>query len=263
MKAVWLNFVLFGAMLLMAALVMKVCGSYPSVDGKAPTLLQLVEEGLHLAHVDAFLPNGSGVALAILMFLIPVLTVFILGEGTLRAASVYLQRHYRHEEWGPMVAKTFSKHTVICGVGELGKAILRQLVSAQPEAQVVLVDSRPTALAELTEIGPNICLVQKEMQMLNALEAANCRRARLIIMASGNDAYNLEAGFKASDMNPEAEIWIRLYCNGLSNLMDRATNPNIHFFSPYESAAQSFVHSLTQTAALPNQRREDQGLGGT
>ena len=228
----------------MAALVMKVCRSFPSKDYSP---LELVEEALHLAHVDAFLPDGHGVALAVLMFLLPVLTVLILGEGTLRAASVYLQRHNRHEEWGPMVAKTFSNHTVICGMGELGKAILRQLVSAQPDAQVVLVDSRPAALAELTGIGPNVCLVQKEMQMQHALEAANCRRARLIIMASGNDAYNLEAGFKASEMNPKAEIWIRLYCNGLSNLMDRATNPNVRFFSPYEAAALSLVASLSKS----------------
>ena len=142
-------------MLVVAALVLRACGTYPN----NPSLLQLIEEGLHLAHVDALMQDGSGTALAILMFLLPVLTVLILGEGTLRVAAVYLQRHYRHEEWGPMVAKTFSNHTVICGVGELGKAILRQLLSAQPDAQVVPVDSRPSVLAELSQIGPNVCLV--------------------------------------------------------------------------------------------------------
>lgn len=231
----------------MAALVLKISESYPN----DPTLLQLVEEGLHLAHVDAFLPDGHGAALAVLMFLLPLMTVLILGEGALRVASVYLQRHYRHEEWGPMVAQTFSNHTVICGAGELGRAILRQLLSAQPDAQVVLVDSRPAALAELNQIGPNVCVVQEEMAMQLALEAANCGRARLIIMASGNDAANLEAGFKASEMNPKADIRVRLYRIGLSNLMDRATNPNVHFFSPYEAAAQSLVSSLAESDGKP------------
>jgi hypothetical protein len=44
--------------------------------------------------------------------------------------------------------------------------------------------------------------------------------------------FNLEAGFKALELNPEAQIWIRLYRSCLASVMDLRTKPNAHFFMP-------------------------------
>jgi hypothetical protein len=226
---------------------MRVCGCYPEAS-----FLDLVVDSFHMAHLERVVEPGDGVVPAVLTFVVPLLTVVILGEGALRVAGVYLQRGERREEWDRMVAETFSKHTVICGVGELGRAVFQRLIAADPDAEVVLVDTRAGVLAELGEIGPSVCHMQGDMTSIATLKAAQCQKASLIILASGSDAFNLEAGFKALQLNPEAEIWIRLYRSGLASLMDLRTKPNVHFFSPYQQAAEALVVHVGGTSCEPD-----------
>jgi Trk K+ transport system NAD-binding subunit len=175
---------------------------------------------------------------------LPIFTIIILGEGVVRVLAIYLRRDEHLEEWDRMVANTFSQHTVICGVGELGRAIFKRLITQDPDAQVVLVDSRPDIPGELGLLCQNICQIQADMTTSSSLKAANCQAADVIILVSGNDAFNLEAGFKAQELNPQAEIWIRLYRIGLAGLMDLRTKGNVHFFSPNERAAEALVSDI-------------------
>jgi len=55
------------------------------------------------------------------------------------------------------------------------------------------------------------------------LVAANVQKASLVLVASGDDARNLEAALRVLRLNPEAELWVRLYRIGLSDMMDTAT----------------------------------------
>jgi len=238
-RAVWVNVSLFAAMLLGAAVLMEMSGSFPGISFD-----HILVKALFMALLDP-VEGGKGSIPTLLTFVLPLLTVIILGEGAVRVLTVYLRRSEHREEWDLLVAQTFSKHTVICGVGELGRAVIHRLMMHNPEAQVVLVDNRPDILAELGLSGPNICHVQSDMTSQAALEAARCQEASLIILTSGSDGYNLEAGSKALRLNPKAEIWIRLYRSGLASLMDLGTKPNVHFFSPYERAAEALVEHIT------------------
>lgn len=241
-RAVWVNLALFTGLVLGAAALMQASASYPGAS-----FLDLLVNAFHMALLERVAEPGAGLVPDLLTFASPVLTVIIVGEGALRVLTVYLRRHERREEWDLLVAQTFSKHILICGVGELGRAVFQRLIAANPKAQVVLVDTRPGILAELGLSGPNVCHVQADMTTQAALEAAHCQEASLIILASGNDAYNLEAGFKALRLNPKAEIWIRLYRSGLASLMDLSTKPNVHFFCPYERAAEALVAHIKGT----------------
>ena len=238
-RAIWINLSLFAAMLLGATILMEMSGSYPGISFD-----RILVKAFFMALLDP-VEGGIGPIPTLLTFMLPILTMIILGEGAVRVLTVYLRRSERREEWDLLVAQTFSKHTVICGVGELGRAVIHRLMMHNPEAQVVLVDNRPDILAELGLSGPNICHLQSDMTAQATLEAARCQEASLIILTSGSDGYNLEAGSKALRLNPKAEIWIRLYRSGLASLMDLGTKPNVHFFSPYERAAEALVEHIT------------------
>jgi voltage-gated potassium channel Kch len=242
-RAVSGNLALFAGLITGAALLMRLAGAYPGEN-----LLDLIVRAFHMAYLEAVVEPGDGWVPEVLTFVVPVLGVLILGEGALRVFAVYLRRDEHREEWDRLVAKTFSRHTIICGVGELGRAMCRRLLALNPDTPIVLVDTKPDVLSELGVRSPNVCHLQADMTSLATLEAANCREAALVILASGNDALNLEAGYKAHSLNPQAEIWIRLYRSELASLMDLATKPTIHFFSPYERAADALVEHLRNLA---------------
>ena len=82
------------------------------------------------------------------------------------------------------------------------------------------------------------------MTSIETLKTANCHKAKLVLLASGNDAVNLEAAYKIIQLNPEAQIWVRLHHNGLADLMDLSRKPNLHFFYPYQQAAEVIAGHL-------------------
>jgi hypothetical protein len=238
---IWLNLVLFASLLGIGGILLKISGSYPNAGWPG-----LLLNAFHMAITERVAQESSGIMPILLSFVMPLGTAIILGEGGLRVFSIYLQKREHHEEWDIMVAKTLSDHIVVCGVGELGKALVKRLHVDHPKTKIVLVDLRPGLLAEAGLSGDNIVCLQANMTSIETLKTANCHKARLVLLASGNDAYNLEAAYKIIQLNPQTEIWVRLHHNGLADLMDLSRKPNLHFFSPYQQAAEVIAGHLLQ-----------------
>jgi Trk K+ transport system NAD-binding subunit len=112
--------------------------------------------------------------------------------------------------------------------------------------KAVLVDLRPGLLAETGLSEEGVISLQSDMTSLETLKTVNCHKARLILLSSGNDTANLEAAYKIIQLNPQAQIWVRLHHHGLADLMDLARKPNLHFFSPYQQAAEAIAGHLLQ-----------------
>jgi hypothetical protein len=242
---IWLNIALFVVLMVAGALLLKISGAYPQAGWPG-----LFLDSFHMAITERVAEEGDGLMPILLSFLIPLGAVIILGEGVLRVFSTYLQRRKHREEWDIMVAKTYSNHIVVCGVGELGKALIKRFHADHPETRIVLVDLRPGLLAETGLAGDDIVCIQSDMTSLETLKTANCHKARLILLVSGNDAFNLEAAYKVIELNPQVETWVRLHHGGLADLMDIARRPNLHFFSPYQQAAEVIAGHLLQEGVL-------------
>jgi voltage-gated potassium channel len=246
-KAIWLNLLLFAGLLAGAVALLQASGAYPQANW-----LELLVDAFHMAALEPVTRPGDGVLPAILTFLVPLISVVVLGEGVLRVLTVFIARGEHREEWDIMVAKTYTNHIVVCGVGELGKALVKRIHTDQPETRIVLVDLRPGLLTETGLSGDNIISIQSDITSLETLKKANCHKAKLVLLASGNDAFNLEAAYKIHQLNPKTEIWVRLHHTGLADLMDLSSKPNLHFFSPYQQAADAIAGHLLQAEQINN-----------
>lgn len=143
-----------------------------------------------------------------------------------------------------MVVKMFKNHFVMCGVGEMGRQLLKKMMDEQPQMDVVLVDPRSGLLAELGLDSDHAIHFQGDMADVETLEEANIRSAQLAILTAGEDALNLETAYKILQINPDITVWVRLHHSGLAELLDLARKPNIHFFCPYQQAAESIMHHI-------------------
>jgi voltage-gated potassium channel len=236
---IWVNLLLFALLLVTGAVLLWNSGSYPQASFPG-----LMLDAFHMAILERVAEEADGLMPILLSFLLPIGSAIILGEGVLRTFSVYMQKHKHREEWDIMVAKTFKDHIVICGVGELGQALARRLRADHPNTHLVLVDLRPGLLLESGLTDSSIVCLQADMTSLEALQKAGCQRARLVILSAGNDAFNLEAAYKIIQLNSQEQVWVRLHHHGLSDLLDLARKPNIHFFSPYQQAAEVIAGHL-------------------
>ncbi len=145
-----------------------------------------------------------------------------------------------------MVVNTYKDHAVICGVGEMGQQLLRRLAIEQPKMEMVLIDPRPGLLAEMGFMNDRIIHIQGNMTDMDMLKQVNLPLAKMIILTAGEDALNLETAYKVLQLNPEIPIWIRLHRSGLAALLDLSRKPQIHFFCPYQQAAESIMNHIME-----------------
>lgn len=239
LSLIWLNLALFAGLMVAGVALLKISGAYP--QSSWPGLLL---DAFHMGITERVAGENDRLIPILLSFILPIGTVIILGEGALRVFSIYLHKREHQEEWNIMVAKTYNNHIVICGVGELGKALVKRFYSDHPKSKILLVDLRPGLLSETGLSGDNIVCLQADMTSIEALKTANCDKAKLVLLTSGNDTSNLEAAYKIIQLNPQIDIWVRLHHTGLADLMDLSRKFNLHFFSPYQQAAEAIASHL-------------------
>lgn len=238
LSAIWINLILFGMLLMAGAVVLKFFGAKPEAGWP-----QLFLDALYMARLEG-VDTGGKLVPVLLAFGMPILTIVILGEGVLRVFSIYMQRRVNRREWDLMVIKSFKDHIILCGVGEMGRQLVRRLRQENPKRAIVLIDPRPGLLAELGLKDDNVIHIQGDMADVDMLENAGIRSASLVILTAGDDALNLEATYKVQKLHPEVTVWVRLHNSGLAELLDLSTSPNIHFFCPYQQAADVIIEHI-------------------
>lgn len=240
--SVWRNLVLFAGMLLTASAVLMSSGCYGDASWG-----EVMAKALYMARMEGAMDGCRYPDLAaVFVYIMPVLTVLILGEGVLRLTSLYLGRRLRSSEWEELMVSNMKGHMIICGAGELGRALIQQLMIKNNRPGIVVVDTREGILHELGIHDDDVHHIYGDMTSQQTLELANVQNCSTVILASGDDSHNLETATKVHKLNPKAEIWVRLYRTALSDMMDTTSKPNFHFFSPYEKAAAGLIEQITQ-----------------
>lgn len=148
-------------------------------------------------------------ALQIFHFVMPIFGISILAQGLADFGSLFFNRRARNKEWEMAVASTMNKHIILVGLGHLGYRIACRL--HEMGENMVVIEFKADADAVETVRGMGIPVIADDAVRQSALEAANIKDARTIILASQNDAMNLQIALKARSLNPQIEVVIRIF----------------------------------------------------
>lgn len=238
LSKVWVNLVIFSLVILIGVVLLRLFGGNP--EASWPVLFLDV---FHLATIERVEPEGKIIPI-LLAFILPIGSTLILGEGILRVITIYLKREENRRDWDLMVIKSYRNHTIICGAGEMGRQIARRMLNNHPNIKLVLIDPRPGILAEMALSNDQAIHFQGDMTNVETLTQANILSAKQAILTAGNDSINLETAYKIQQINPDLDVWVRLHHSGLAELLDLSRQPQIHFFCPYQQAADSVVKHI-------------------
>ncbi|RPI95262.1 MAG: hypothetical protein EHM40_03710 [Chloroflexi bacterium] len=147
--------------------------------------------------------------LQIFYFVMPVIGLIILAQGLADFGSLLFNRRSRSKEWEMAVASTMNKHIVLIGLGHLGYRVAQRLYEMGENIAVVELNPGTHTTVAARDMG--IPVIQADARHPGALEAANIRDARTIILASQNDAMNLQIALKARSLNPDIQVVIRIF----------------------------------------------------
>src|SRR5688572_20687520 len=175
--------------------------------------VQGLGEAMYIILTAAFLqpvgdfPNYFG--LQIFHFLMPVVGIVILALGLADFASLLFNRRARNKEWEMAVASTMNKHIVLVGLGHLGYRVAQRLHEMGESIVAIELNAGTHTTVAAREMG--IPIIHADARHGGALEGANIRDARTIILASQDDAMNLQIALKARSLNPTIQVVIRIF----------------------------------------------------
>jgi len=172
-----------------------------------------LSEAIYIVLTAAFLqPVGDFpkyFGLQIFHFLMPVVGVVILAQGLADFGSLLFNRRARSKEWEMAVASTMNKHVVLVGLGHLGYRVAQRLHEMGESVVVVEIKLGTHTTDAAREMG--IPVIQADARHAGALEGANIKDAKTIILASQEDAMNLQIALKARTLNPKIQVVIRIF----------------------------------------------------
>ena len=175
--------------------------------------IQSPSEAIFIVLTAAFLqPAGDfprSFGLQLFHFMMPVVGLIILALGLADFGSLLFNRRARNKEWEMAVASTMNNHIVLVGLGHLGFRIAQRLHEMGKNIAVVELNASQHTVIAARQMG--VSIIEEDARNATALEGANIRDARTIILASQNDAMNLQIALKARSLNPKIEVVIRIF----------------------------------------------------
>jgi voltage-gated potassium channel Kch len=182
--------------------------------------------------------------LEVLIFVMPILGIVLAAEGLVGATVLFLNKSRRQGEWNAVIASTYSQHTVVCGLGQLGEVLCLGLSGAG--RQVVAVDIHEDQPAVVRTRREGVPVIVGDMTQPSTLTEANLAKACCIILCSRDDLANIEAAIVAKEMAPNVSVYARVFRKSLADRINSALRYDVVTFSPHATAAESI---LTQIGA--------------
>jgi voltage-gated potassium channel len=142
-------------------------------------------------------------------FIMPLIGVIILAQGLADFGSLLFNRRARSKEWEMAVASTMKNHIVLVGLGHLGYRVVQHLY--EMGKNVVVIELKATDHTVIAARAMGITVIEEDARNATALDGANIRSAQTIILASQNDAMNLQIALKARSLNPNIQVVIRIF----------------------------------------------------
>lgn len=148
-------------------------------------------------------------SLQLFHFVMPLVGIIILAQGLADFGSLLFNRRSRNKEWEMAVASTMNNHIVLVGLGHLGYRVAQRLHEMGENVVVVEINLGTHTTIAARDMG--IPVIQGDARHAGTLESANIQDARTIILASQNDAMNLQIALKARSLSPKIQVVIRIF----------------------------------------------------
>jgi len=109
-------------------------------------------------------------------------------------------------------------HVIICGFGRVGQTVSRFL--KQESIDFVAIDIDPLRTSKAREAGENVLFGSSRQSEL--LQAAHLSKAKLVVIAFGEDKQSLEVIQKVRSLSPEVPILVRTRNDDYLNILQEA-----------------------------------------
>ncbi|MCP5095464.1 MAG: hypothetical protein GY943_07925 [Chloroflexi bacterium] len=156
--------------------------------------------------------------LQLFYFLMPIIGLFILGQGLTDFGLLLFNRRARSKEWEMAVASTFNHHIVLIGLGHLGFRVAQELYELNQDIAVIEMDPQDELIESTKAMG--IPVIQGDARREIELMGAGIAKAKTLVLCTQNDSVNLQIGLKSRKINPNIRIVVRIFDDEFARLLE-------------------------------------------
>jgi Trk K+ transport system NAD-binding subunit len=219
------QFALLGVVLVSGSICFHFLGTGP--DGKELDYPHSLFVTFTLIFAEYTQPFPDHPALQVFYFVLPLLGLVVILDAIVRFGYYVLRRDETGTLWIRAMARTYSGHVVLCGLGKVGLRVLQQLLRLGED--VVVLEKNPD--------NPNIAFARRhgvpvlvgtgrEEGILNDLNVAH---AKSLIAATDDDLANLEIALDARKIKSNIRVVMRLFDQELASKIRESFDIDLAF----------------------------------
>ncbi|BAQ62635.1 potassium channel protein [Geminocystis sp. NIES-3708] len=145
-------------------------------------------------------------------------------------------------------------HYLICGLGNVGMEILRELHQQGHEIVVIESDHNNRFLRSVRSLG--IPVIVEDASLADTLQAANIQGANAIVVSTSNDMINVEIALTVKALTPKIPVILRVQDNQFAESVKQVFQFE-NVLSPTELATYSFAAAALGGRILGNGMTDD------
>jgi len=172
--------------------------------------------------------------LQVFYFLLPLLGLVVILDGFVRFGYRVSGRDENEAEWVRAMAKTFSNHVILCGLGRVGLRVLEQLIRLGEDVVVLEKNADNQNIAYAKKHGVPVMIGGGREEGI--MDELNANEAKSIILATDDDLANLEMALDARKVKPGIRVVLRMFDQELAGKVRDAFDIDLAFSTAAQAA---------------------------
>jgi Trk K+ transport system NAD-binding subunit len=227
---------------------------YTAADLPPFTIISALYETMKMMTLETDLPIPEGDLLGdILFFVTPILGLALVFQSILNFGRFILDKGSRREDWQIALARTYSNHVIVCGLGSVTYRVILDLLEAGYGVVAIERDWSSEYLESTIALG--VPVIHGDARKREALVHAGIFRARSLVAGLNDDLANIEIGLAVRRRRPELPIILRIFNEELDRNLEQTFGRNAAFSASALAAptlaAAALGRSIAHLLPLP------------
>jgi Trk K+ transport system NAD-binding subunit len=154
-------------------------------------------------------PLPADGVLRALFFFVPLVGALVLAEGLFKLGASLVDFRTHREEWMRIMAKTYSDHVILIGLGHVGFRVLEELLARDVLAVAIELRDEGPFIDEARAQGVPVVIGDARRESL--LHELGVENASSIVACTDDDLVNLEVALDAKRLNPNIRVVMRMF----------------------------------------------------
>jgi len=208
---------LFGVLL---AIGVPLFWATPSPEYPRPCLLSALYATLAILGLGEPFDFPAVWYLRIIYLTYPILGTAVVVQALVRFGVLLISKRNNEKEWMRVLASTYRKHTIVCGLGNVGFRVVERLLRYRID--VVAIEKNPDGHFVSAVKGMGVPVIIADVKEDASLIQAGIERARSIVIATNDDLANIEVALDARRMNPKIQVVLRMFDQDIARKIGEA-----------------------------------------